>query len=64
MTFAQTLARQNRLRYRAKLLSERAMEVLDQPGQFLRALRVQERAGRALRNADKAFRNFTPTNSL
>jgi hypothetical protein len=40
------LARVNRLRWRALLLDLRASDVMGQSGQFVRALRIQERAAR------------------
>lgn len=58
-TFNQRLAAHNRLRMRATALSQRAFDVLDQPGQFLRALRINDRALRAARRADEALRTLS-----
>lgn len=62
-TFNQRLSTHNRLRMRAAALSQRAMNVIDQPGQFLRALRINDRATRAARRADEALRTLSTTRS-
>jgi hypothetical protein len=58
-TIDQKLNLQNRLRYRAALLQARAEELIDKPGQLLRAFRIAERARRANAQADRTFINFS-----
>ena len=58
-TIDQKLNLQNRLRYRASLLQARAEELIDKPGQMLRAFRIAERARRANAQADRTFINFS-----
>jgi hypothetical protein len=49
------LDRANRLRWRAHLLGQRAEQVMGQPGQFARALRIHERSARAHLQANRAL---------
>jgi hypothetical protein len=58
-TIDQKLNLQNCLRYRAALLQARAEELIDKPGQLLRAFRIAERARRANAQADRTFINFS-----
>jgi len=58
-TIDQKLNLQNRLRYRAALLQARAEELIDKPGQLLRAFRIAERARRANAQADRTFINYS-----
>jgi hypothetical protein len=58
-TFNERLAAHNRYRMRATALSMRAVDIIDQPGQFLRALRIHDRATRSARRADEALRTLS-----
>jgi hypothetical protein len=62
-TFNERLAAHNRLRVRSTALQERAMNVIDQPGQFLRALRINDRSIRCARRADEALRTLSTARS-